>query len=110
MNALTDGRGLNLSTGIFTSFIDFAKIAAKELGVSLDVRGTSDMPEGVFARGGDTKLQEQLGFSPKTPFDVGVRNALNFFLEKDLACAFRMLSSSTTPQQSPLPVAALKAS
>jgi hypothetical protein len=64
MDALTDGRGLNLSTCIFTSFIDFAKIAGKELGVSPDLRGTSDMPEGVFARGGDTKLQEQLGFSP----------------------------------------------
>jgi hypothetical protein len=68
------------------------------------------MPEGVFARGGDTKLQQQLGFSAKTPFDVGVHNALHFFLEKDLACAFKMLSSSTTPRPSLLPGAALKAS
>jgi GDP-L-fucose synthase len=110
MDAMKDGKGLNLSTGIFTSFIDFAKIAADALGVSLDVRGTSDMPEGVFARGGDTKLQQQLGFSAKTPFDVGVHNALHFFLEKDLACAFKMLSSSTTPRPSLLPGAALKAS
>ena len=38
------------------------------------------MPEGVFARGGDTKLQEQLGFSPKTPFDGS--QCSEFLLEK----------------------------
>ena len=110
MDQTKDGRGLNLSTGIFTSFIEFAKLAANALGADLDVRGTSDMPEGVFARAGDTTLQRQLGFTPKTPFDVGVRNALHFYLEKELACASRMLSSSTTPQTSALPGAARKAS
>ena len=38
------------------------------------------MPEGVFTRGGDTKLQEQLGFSPKTPFDGS--QCSEFLLEK----------------------------
>lgn len=80
MDLINDGKGINLSTGIFTSFIDFARLAARELGESPDVYGSSDMPEGVFARAGDTSLQVQLGFVAKTPFETGVRNALNSYL------------------------------
>lgn len=36
MDALKDGKGINLSTGIFTSFIAFAELAAKELGAKLE--------------------------------------------------------------------------
>lgn len=79
MDALKDGKGINLSTGIFTSFIAFAELAAKELGANLEVRGTSDMPEGVFARAGDTTIQRRLGFSPAIPFSAGVRQALQFY-------------------------------
>jgi GDP-L-fucose synthase len=81
MDKIKDGRGINLSTGIFTSFIDFAQLAARELGKSLEVTGTSDMPEGVFARAGDTAIQRELGFAPQTPFDAGVRNALKCYAD-----------------------------
>ena len=79
MDTLKDGTGLNLSTGVFTSFVEFAQLAAKELGKSFEISGTSDMPEGVFARAGDTAVQHQLGFFPKTTFEAGVRNALKYF-------------------------------
>lgn len=79
MDLLNDGKGINLSTGKFTSFIDFARLAARELGVDIEVHGTSTMPEGVFARAGDTARQKQLGFTAVTPFEIGVRNALRYF-------------------------------
>jgi GDP-L-fucose synthase len=79
MDALKDGRGINLSTGIFTSFIDFASLAASELGAKLEVRGMSDKPEGVFARAGDTAIQRRLGFTPRISFRDGVRKALDAY-------------------------------
>lgn len=85
MDQINDGSGINLSTGIFTSFIEFAKLAAAELGDSPDVQGTSTMPEGVFARAGDTARQRELGFSAATPFDAGVRKALKYYLDSGLA-------------------------
>ena len=87
MDAINDGSGINLSTGIFTSFIDFARIAARALGGEPEVRGTSTMPEGVFARAGDTTQQRLLGFTAATPFETGVQNALNYYLKNGSAHA-----------------------
>ena len=81
MDAFDDGSAINLSTGIFTSFVEFVGIAADILGFSPEVKGTSDTPEGVFARGGDTKLQERLGFTHKRSFREGVEAALHFYDE-----------------------------
>ena len=36
----------------------------------------SDKPEGVFARGGDTALQNELGFTPKILLEDGIKRAL----------------------------------
>jgi nucleoside-diphosphate-sugar epimerase len=76
MDRIDDGDALNLSTGIFTSFKEFARMAAEALGYSPKVVGLSDQPSGVFARGGDTAKQEALGFRAKTTFDEGIRMAL----------------------------------
>jgi nucleoside-diphosphate-sugar epimerase len=76
MDAIDDGSAINLSTGILTSFKDFASLAARALGYHPEVKGTSDKPEGVFARGGDTALQRSLGFTPSIGFEQGVRRAL----------------------------------
>lgn len=81
MDALHDGAALNLSTGVFTSFVEFAKLAAACLGWHPEVRGLSDMPEGVYARAGDTGFQQKLGFIPKISFEAGVQSALNFYSE-----------------------------
>lgn len=79
MDAVDDAAAVNLSTGIYTSFIEFARMAAEIAGYSPEVTGTSDKPEGVFARGGDTALQRHLGFTHTTSFRDGVERALRYY-------------------------------
>jgi GDP-L-fucose synthase len=79
MDQIDDGSAINLSTGIFTSFIEFVQTAADILGFCPEVTGTSNTPEGVFARGGDTALQRKLGFSAKTSFRNGIARALEYY-------------------------------
>jgi GDP-L-fucose synthase len=79
MDQVDDGSAINLSTGIFTSFVDFVQTAADILGFQPEVKGTSNTPEGVFARGGDTQLQEKLGFTDKRSFREGIGAALKYY-------------------------------
>ena len=79
MDKIHDADAINLSTGILTSFRQFAKAAALELGYDPTVEGMSDQPTGVFARGGDTTKQAQLGFKASTTFDEGIRRAIRYF-------------------------------
>src|SRR5690606_19318718 len=85
VDRIDDGSALNLSTGILTSFRDFARMAAQQVGYSPEVVGQTDQPAGVFARGGCTKKQEAHGFRAAVPFAEGVRRALEYFakLPKD---------------------------
>jgi GDP-L-fucose synthase len=75
MDRIDDADALNLSTGMFTSFKQFARMAAEVAGYTPEVRGLSDKPAGVFARGGDTTKQASLGFVARTPFIDGIRMA-----------------------------------
>jgi nucleoside-diphosphate-sugar epimerase len=79
MDCIDDGSAINLSTGIYTSFIEFAQTAAQILGYNPEVVGMSNQPSGVFARGGDTTLQQKLGFQYSTSFADGVKKALLFY-------------------------------
>jgi GDP-L-fucose synthase len=79
MDKINDASALNLSTGIYTSFIDFAQIAAELCGFNPQIRGTSNKPEGVFARGGDTTLQRELGFAHTISFREGIARALKYY-------------------------------
>jgi GDP-L-fucose synthase len=79
MDKVDDGQAINLSTGVLTSFIDFATMAAELVGYCPEVWGMSDMPEGVFARGGDTARQRTLGFTNKVCFRDGVERGLRHF-------------------------------
>lgn len=78
MDRIDDGSAVNLSTGIYTSFKQFARMAARLSGYTPEVIGTSTKPEGVFARGGDTTLQKQLGFEYTIGFEAGVKRALAY--------------------------------
>jgi len=74
-----DGSGVNLSTGIPTSFNSFAAMAWEAVQGSragLEVRNTTDKPEGVFARYGSTRLQEKLGFCYQKSLEAGIRHCL----------------------------------
>ncbi|MBI9021468.1 MAG: NAD-dependent epimerase/dehydratase family protein [Verrucomicrobia bacterium] len=79
MDQISDASALNLSTGIYTSFIEFAQNAAELCGFAPEVRGTSDKPEGVFARGGDTARQRELGFTHTRSFRDGIARALKYY-------------------------------
>src|SRR4029079_2159446 len=61
MDKIHDGDAVNLSTGIYTSFIEFALMAAKTCGYLPEVTGMSEQPSGVHARGGDIQKQQELG-------------------------------------------------
>jgi GDP-L-fucose synthase len=79
MDKIDDGSALNLSTGIYTSFKEFARMAAEISGYSPEIRGTSNTPEGVFARGGDTAKQKAFGFQHKVGFRSGIERALVWY-------------------------------
>ncbi|MFC1795941.1 NAD-dependent epimerase/dehydratase family protein [Pseudomonadota bacterium] len=79
MDKIDDGDALNLSTGIYTSFKQFARMAAEECGYEPEVIGLSDKPSGVFARGGDTQKQAEYGFDFATDFRTGIKVALNSY-------------------------------
>ncbi len=79
MDKIDDGSALNLSTGILTSFKEFASMAANTVGYSPSIIGTSNKPEGVFARGGDTSKQKLYNFESKISLQVGIERALKYF-------------------------------
>lgn len=86
MHQIEDGRAINLSTGRLTSFKVLAKMAAQTVGYEPEIRGTSDKPEGVFARGGDTRLQLSMGFTPRIDLETGIQRGVNhaaLLLEKE---------------------------
>jgi GDP-L-fucose synthase len=77
---LIDNAGaVNLSTGIFTSFKQFARTAADVCGYSPEIVGLSDKPSGVFARAGDTSKQEKLGFKAKIDLRSGIERAVEYY-------------------------------
>jgi nucleoside-diphosphate-sugar epimerase len=77
MDRIDNADALNLSTGILTSFKQFARMAAEAVGYSPEVVGLSGQPEGVFARGGDTAKQREYGFEASLSFADGIRGAVN---------------------------------
>lgn len=79
MDAIDDGAAVNLSTGLYTSFKQFARLAAEVVGYAPEVVGLSDKPSGVFARGGDTAKQAELGFEASTSFEEGIRKAVGLY-------------------------------
>ena len=79
VDKIDDGGAVNLSTGILTSFLEFAGMAAEILGYHPRVTGMSDKPAGVHARGGDTAKQKELGFEYTTGFREGIAKALEYY-------------------------------
>jgi GDP-L-fucose synthase len=79
MDKIDDGDAVNLSTGLYTSFIEFARLAAELVGYRPEVRGMSDKPASVHARGGDTAKQKALGFTYTIDFTAGIRRALDHY-------------------------------
>lgn len=79
VDKIDNAGAINLSTGIYTSFKEFARMAAEVCGYSPEVVGLSDKPAGVFARAGDTKKQKELGFTYKIAFKTGIERAIKYY-------------------------------
>lgn len=91
MDKINDGNALNLSTGIYTTFKQFARMAAEECGYQPEVVGLSDKPAGVFARGGDVTKQAAAGFDFAVSFVDGIRQAIAFYSQMQDPGAARQL-------------------
>lgn len=72
MDQINDGSAVNISSGRLTSFFELAGLMLERIGKQAEIKAMADMPEGVFARGGDTSLQERLGFKPSIPLAQGI--------------------------------------
>ena len=76
MDLIDDASAVNLSTGRLTSFAELAGLILARAGRSAQVVAQSGRPEGVFARGGDTALQAELGFVPRISLAAGLDRML----------------------------------
>ena len=79
MNKIDNASAINLSTGIYTSFIEFIKLGRKITGFKFDIKTRKSKPVGVFARAGCTKKQVKLGFKSQITIDQGIKRGLNFY-------------------------------
>lgn len=82
MNRIENADALNLSTGIYTSFKEFAHLAAEVCGYSPEIIGLSDKPSGVYARAGETTKQEQFGFKYEIDFRTGIQRAMDYYTKQ----------------------------
>lgn len=78
MDKIDDGDALNLSTGVGTTFLEFAKIATEKVGYSPKIYGNEVMPTGVNSRIGDITKQNHYGFTKKRSFEDGVTEGVNY--------------------------------
>jgi GDP-L-fucose synthase len=79
IDLIEDAGALNLSTGIYTSFMEFARMAAEICGYHPEVVGMLSKPSGVFARGGDCTKQQRCGFRFKISLREGIERAMACF-------------------------------
>lgn len=80
MDKIDDGAAINISSGQYTSFAELAAMILKQDGRGhVPVKGMADKPEGVFARGGDRTLQDQLGFVPEIPLEEGIGRVIEYW-------------------------------
>jgi nucleoside-diphosphate-sugar epimerase len=82
MDLIQDAGALNLSTGVFTSFKQFARMAAGICGYEPQVVGASDKPAGVFARAGDTAKQRRFGSCRRIDLHEGLARAMDHYASR----------------------------
>ena len=78
MDKIDNGEAINLSTGKYTSFIEFLKISRDIIGNDFKIVTKKSKPVGVFARGGCTKKQRKLGFKYQVDLKLGIDRGINY--------------------------------
>lgn len=76
MDQIDDGSAINISSGRLTSFFDLTQQILARAGKQATVLTKTEMPEGVFARGGDTSVQARFGFRPEIALEEGIDRVL----------------------------------
>ena len=78
MDKIEDGSGVNIGTGVATSFNELIGAMLKLEGRSAGISPLSDKPVGVASRYADTTLlNERIGWKPRIPLDDGLRRVLD---------------------------------
>jgi UDP-glucose 4-epimerase len=78
LDMISDGRGINIGSGILTNFIDLALLMAKLEGYQPVISPQLNKPEGVKSRYCDpTILNNVIGWKPSISIEEGMRRVLN---------------------------------
>lgn len=86
MDQIDNADAVNLSTGIGTSFFEFAQIACEVVGSRQHFVPLTNQPEGVFFRVGDTAKQVSLGFTAKISLREGIERAMACYEKEKAVC------------------------
>lgn len=85
-----DGRGINIGSGVATSFLEVAACFASIAGYDPQIVAQIDQPTGVFARFADpTRAREVLGFTPQISLRQGLERVYEAALKRTLAATKR---------------------
>jgi len=78
LDRVADGSGVNIGTGVLTSFIELIEQMLTVEGRKAEVRPLSDKPVGVASRYADTtKLFKEIGWRPKMTLAEGLKKTLD---------------------------------
>ena len=79
MDKINDASAINLSTGVFTSFINFLNIGKKISGFDFNIKTKKSKPVGVYARAGSIKKQKLYNFKHEIKIEQGISRGLEYF-------------------------------
>ena len=75
---------INIGTGYEKSINEYANYIMKHLGVKLKIFHEKKNLDGTFRKLLDSSLANSYGWKPKTTLDIGLSNAINDYLQKQL--------------------------
>jgi nucleoside-diphosphate-sugar epimerase len=87
IEAISDGRGINIGTGRMTSFIEVAQTLARLQGYDAEIKPMVDAPVGVQSRYCDPTVINSLGWRPRTSLDSGFTRVLETAHRRRVAAA-----------------------
>lgn len=82
LDNINDGSGVNIGSGVLTSFIDLISIFTKIEGYSPSIKPLPSKPVGVISRYADISLITKLGWKPTISIEEGMTRVLNYAKNK----------------------------
>ncbi len=81
----TNSSLINIGSGIEKSILDYAEYIMKHLGVKLRIIHEKKNLDGTLRKLLDSSLARKYGWKPKTTLEIGLSNAINDYLQKQLS-------------------------